>query len=47
MDGSATALLAALRLQLEWGADEALGDDPRDRLAAPSLVAKAAPAQGQ
>jgi DNA polymerase len=47
MDGSATALLDALRLQLEWGADEALGDAPRDRLAAPNLVAKPAPAQGR
>lgn len=30
--------LAALRLQLEWGADEALGDAPLDRLAAPRLA---------
>jgi DNA polymerase len=28
------ALLAALRLQIEWGADEALEDAPRDRLSA-------------
>lgn len=28
-------LLAALRLQLDWGVDEALADLPRDRLAAP------------
>ncbi|MDB5368719.1 MAG: Uracil-DNA glycosylase, partial [Roseomonas sp.] len=31
----ATALLAALRLQLDWGIDEALADHPIDRLAAP------------
>ena len=30
--------LAALRLQLDWGADEALGDTPLDRLAAPRLA---------
>ncbi|MXP62505.1 uracil-DNA glycosylase, partial [Roseomonas sp. M0104] len=29
------ALLAALRLQLDWGADEALAEAPLDRLAAP------------
>lgn len=29
------ALLAALRLQLDWGADEALAETPLDRLAAP------------
>ncbi|MBO1078756.1 uracil-DNA glycosylase [Roseomonas haemaphysalidis] len=31
----AAALLAALRLQLDWGVDEALGEAPLDRLAAP------------
>ena len=30
----AAALLAALRLQLDWGVDEALGEAPLDRLAA-------------
>ncbi len=35
--------LAALRLQIEWGADEALGDSPIDRLAA----RPAAPASSQ
>jgi DNA polymerase len=32
-------LLAALKLQLEWGADEALADAPIDRLAAPPVPA--------
>ncbi|MBC9206965.1 hypothetical protein IBL26_08980, partial [Roseomonas aerophila] len=31
----AAALLAALRLQLDWGVDEALAEQPLDRLAAP------------
>lgn len=31
-----TALLAALRLQIDWGADEALEDAPADRLATPA-----------
>jgi uracil-DNA glycosylase len=31
----AAALLAALRLQLDWGVDEALAEAPLDRLAAP------------
>ena len=31
-------MLAALRLQMEWGADEALDDAPRDRLAVPRAV---------
>lgn len=30
--------LAALRLQLDWGADESLADAPLDRFAAPSLA---------
>ncbi len=38
------ALLAALRLQLEWGADEALAEAPRDRLAVPPPAAADAPA---
>src|SRR5690242_20673218 len=29
-------LLAALRLQIEWGADEALADEPIDRLRLPT-----------
>ena len=35
--------LAALRLQVEWGADEALEEAPQDRLSAPAPVAPAAP----
>lgn len=36
--------LAALRLQVEWGADEALGEEPRDHFqAAPVLVPGRAP----
>jgi len=31
-------LLAALRLQLDWGVDEALDASPRDRLAAPGMA---------
>jgi uracil-DNA glycosylase family 4 len=31
----AATLLAALRLQLDWGVDEALAEEPLDRLAAP------------
>ena len=44
------AALAALRLQIEWGADEALAEAPVDRFAAaaapaaPSMAAPAAPA---
>jgi DNA polymerase len=38
------ALLAALRLQVEWGADEALEAAPADRLA-PRAEAAAAPAR--
>jgi DNA polymerase len=34
-DADAATLLAALRLQLDWGADEALSELPLDRLAAP------------
>ncbi|PWC27316.1 uracil-DNA glycosylase [Teichococcus aestuarii] len=37
------ALLAALRLQLDWGADEALAEAPLDRLAAPPPRPSAAP----
>jgi uracil-DNA glycosylase len=37
-------LLAALRLQLDWGVDEALADLPRDRLAAPPPRPAAMPA---
>ncbi|PHK93145.1 uracil-DNA glycosylase [Pseudoroseomonas rhizosphaerae] len=47
------ALLAALRLQLDWGMDEALAEAPLDRLAAPpprraapEQVSSAAPAPG-
>jgi len=36
--------LAALRLQIEWGADEALAEAPTDRLAAPRPRAPLAPA---
>jgi DNA polymerase len=35
-------VLAALRLQLEWGADEALAEAPVDRMAAPAPAASAA-----
>ena len=38
------ALLAALRLQVEWGADEALAEMPVDRAAAAAAQALAAPA---
>ncbi|MBO1073520.1 uracil-DNA glycosylase [Roseomonas marmotae] len=34
-EAETAALLAALRLQLDWGADEALAEAPLDRLAAP------------
>ena len=34
-DPEAAALLAALRLQLDWGVDEALSEAPLDRLSAP------------
>jgi DNA polymerase len=48
MEAEAATLLAALRLQIEWGADEALAALPLDRLAArppmaPALAAVAAP----
>ncbi len=43
-DPASAALLAALRLQLEWGADEALLEMPADRLAA--RPQPAAPASG-
>jgi DNA polymerase len=39
------ALLAALRLQIEWGADDALEAAPRDRLAAPAPALAEAPAR--
>jgi DNA polymerase len=43
-DAAAMDVLAALRLQIEWGADEALDPAPRDRFAAPTVVAtRAAP----
>jgi len=38
------ALLAALRLQLAWGADEALAEAPLDRLAAPPPAPPGQPA---
>lgn len=44
-DASAEALLAALRLQLDWGVDEALAESALDRLAAPA--AAAAPARAE
>jgi DNA polymerase len=37
------AALAALRLQIEWGADEALAEAPFDRFAAPPPAAEPAP----
>jgi DNA polymerase len=45
-DAETAALLAALRLQLDWGADEALAEAPLDRLAAqpPRPAPPAAPA---
>jgi DNA polymerase len=36
--------LAALRLQIEWGADEALAEQPVDRFAAPARAAAPPPA---
>lgn len=36
MDLSSTEALALLRLQIEWGADEALDEPPHSRLAAPA-----------
>ncbi|HEY4252221.1 MAG TPA: uracil-DNA glycosylase [Roseomonas sp.] len=36
MDAESEALLAALRLQLDWGVEEALEDAPPDRFAAPA-----------
>jgi DNA polymerase len=44
-DAETAALLAALRLQLDWGADEALAELPLDRLAAPPPPAAALPAE--
>ncbi len=43
----AWTLLAALRLQLEWGADEALADRPVDRLGQPVPAASVAAPRGQ
>ena len=43
MDGWAMEMFAALRLQLDWGADEALADAPLDRLAAAPPGTVAAP----
>ena len=46
MEQDRAALLAALALQLDWGADEALEAAPPDRAAAPARVANdAAPAR--
>ncbi|MCQ4162292.1 hypothetical protein NON00_20470, partial [Roseomonas sp. GC11] len=42
-ESEAAALLAALRLQLDWGVDEALAEDPLDRLAAPPPERRPAP----
>ncbi|MGG5823369.1 uracil-DNA glycosylase [Falsiroseomonas sp. HW251] len=39
------ALLAALSLQIEWGADEALAEAPVDRFAAPPAPAPVSPAR--
>ena len=41
---AAMDVLEALRLQIEWGADEALAELPLDRLAAPPPAARPAPA---
>lgn len=41
-----TALIAALRLQLDWGADEALADLPLDRTKAPAAGPSASPLRG-
>ncbi|HYF06715.1 MAG TPA: uracil-DNA glycosylase [Acetobacteraceae bacterium] len=38
MDQDQAALLAALRLQMDWGADEALEEAPADRLAAAAVA---------
>ena len=44
-DPTGIDLLAALRLQIDWGADEALEDAPVDRLRVPPprIVASASP----
>lgn len=49
MEGSLTGIdmLAALRLQIEWGADEAIGDTPFNRLTAPASAAPVPPARPQ
>jgi DNA polymerase len=44
MDGTGEALLAALRLQLDWGVEEALEDAPPDRFARPAPPPADAPA---
>jgi DNA polymerase len=47
MDGAdRDALIAALRLQAEWGVDECLADAPLDRFAAPPPEAPRRPASG-
>lgn len=43
MDAESEALLAALRLQLDWGAEEALEDTPPDRFAMPVPLRSMAP----
>lgn len=45
MDAESEALLAALRLQLDWGVEEALEDTPPDRFAAPAPRAAAVPSE--
>jgi DNA polymerase len=45
MDAEHASLLAALRLQAEWGADEALDDVPPDRGAVALMQVLAAPAR--
>ncbi|BDG73670.1 uracil-DNA glycosylase [Roseomonas fluvialis] len=42
MEQDRAALLAALALQLDWGADEALEEAPPDRARAPAVAASAA-----
>lgn len=45
-EAATTELLHALRLQLDWGADEALEDLPQDRLARPPAAAAGPEAAG-
>ena len=49
MEGSLTGvdMLAALRLQIEWGADEAIVDAPHNRLTVPLSGAPALPPRPQ